>query len=163
MWSSLLDKIVDLLPDVGLLSMCELHASQFVIDSLNHNLRCLIQFLSARFFSGLAAFLHELNKLFFFKFAREFGLSVVLVLSFLRVVVSLISVKNMFNYLVSCIVSLTANHAGWYKLLLLLLLLLLYLLRIISILIVFLFVFVLFEDLRVEQLERDQWIINKRF
>jgi len=120
----LLDEVVNLLSDVCLLSMCELHTSQFVVNPLNYDFSRLIQFLPPRFLTGFTALFDELHELLLFKFTGELTLSVVLIVLFLAMVL-LISIQYMLHNLLSGTSasdshSSTCCNAGWYKLLLLL-------------------------------------------
>ena len=80
--------------------MLELHAPQFVIDSLYDDLGGLVEFLSAGLLAGLAAFLDELHQLLFLKFPREFALRIDLVV-FLLAMRFLVSLKDMVDDLVA--------------------------------------------------------------
>jgi|LauGreDrversion4_2_1035121.scaffolds.fasta_scaffold66232_2 hypothetical protein len=99
--------------------MLEFHTSQFVINSLDDDLSSLIKFLSASFFTSLAAFFNQLHQLLFFKFSREFAFCIDLIVLFFTMRF-LISLKNIFNNLVpSATSALIPSDCGGLELLLL--------------------------------------------
>ena len=145
--------------------MLELHASEFVIDSLDNDFSGLVEFLAAGFFSGFPTLFYKLHEFFFFQFPRELALSINLVVLFLAMRL-LVSFEDMLNDLVSSATpAFVAGNCSWLELLML-----------------FGFItasetwrvgivvagsiggwFMLLQDLGVQKLEGNQWIVNEGF
>lgn len=99
--------------------MLELHTSQFIINSLDDDFSSLVEFLSAGLFTSFAALFNKLHKLLLLKFPGELALSIDLIVLFFSMRF-LVSLKNIFNYLITSATSaLVAGNGSWLELLLL--------------------------------------------